>query len=176
MSHTRVHRRHFASVISDRRALLPFWIICAFVFVLFAAVIVKQYIDNRPRHSDVAVAPLGSGQDLSIKIASLSRGSIRLYAVKSSGQELRFLVQRTNDDVIHVAAAACRSCKRSSQLHYAHNGVFYCGECRQPMHFETREPSSRDGCSMPEIPHSESGGVLVVRASDVKTTFDKAFR
>jgi hypothetical protein len=176
MSHTRIHRQQFASRVSSKRALLPVWIISSFVFALLVAVLIKQYLDNRPQRSDVAVASLDPGVDLSISAQSLARGSIHLYAIKSSGQELRFLIQRTNENVIHVAAATCRSCYRSSQLHYAHHGVFYCGQCRQAMHCETRDPGLHDGCSMPEIPHSESKGNLIVRASDVKATYDTEFQ
>ena len=176
MSHTRVHRRQIISSIPNSRALLPVWIICGFMLALFAAVFIKQYLDNRPQRSDVAVTSLDSGQDMSISAASVSRGSIHLYAIKSSGQELRFLVQRTSDNAIHVAAATCRSCNRASQQHYAHRGTIYCGRCREAMHFETRDPNSRDGCSMPEIPHSETGDVVLVRASDVIATYEKEFR
>lgn len=176
MSHTRVHRRQIISSVPNWRALLPVWIICGFMLALFAAVFIKQYLDYRPQRGDVPVTPIDSGQDLSISTASLPRGSIHLYAIKSSGQDLRFLVQRTSDNVIHVATATCRSCNRASQQHYAHRDTFYCGRCREAMHFETRDPNSRNGCSMPEIPHSESGGVVLVRISDVKAISEKEFR
>jgi hypothetical protein len=176
MSHIRLQRRLSHSGIASKRALLPVWIICSFMFALILAVFVKQYLDERPQHSDVTVRFLDPVQDLTISPTALSRGSIHLYSIKSSGQELRFLVQKTNENVIRVAAATCRSCKGSSQLHYAHDGVFYCGKCRQAMHVETGQPSSRGGCSMPEIPSSEPNGMLLVRASDVRAAYEKAFR
>lgn len=176
MSHTRVHRRQPISGISNKRALLPVWIICSFMLALVVAGFIKLYLDGRPRSSDVAAVSLGPAKDLAVSISSLSRQSIHLYTIKSSEQELRFIVQRTNNNVLRVGAATCRVCRRSSQLHYAHEGVFYCGQCREEMHFEGHGPSSREGCSMPEIPHSETEGVLLVRASDVKATYDKALR
>ena len=176
MSHTRIHPRHIVSGIPNWRALLPVWIICAFLFALFAAVFIKQYLDARPQRSDVSATSLDSGLDLSLSTASLSSGSIHLFTIKSSGQELRFLVQKTSDNVVHVAAATCRSCNRAYQQHYAHRGTFYCGRCREAMHFETRDPNSHSGCSMPEIPHSETGGVVLVRASDVKAAYESEFR
>lgn len=172
MSHARVHRRQAISVNSRRRALIPVWIICSFLFALIVAALFKQYLEDRPQRSDVAVESVRDGQDVSISTARLSPGSIRLYALKSSGQELRFLVQRTKENTVQVAAATCRSCRRSPQPHYAHHGAFFCGQCRQAMHVETRDPGTHEGCSMPEIPHSESKDALLVRTSDVKAIFE----
>lgn len=176
MSHTRVHRRQVVSSASNWRALLPVWIICAFMLALLSAVFIKQYLDDRPQRSDVIVNSLDSRQDLPVTTASLSRGSIHLYTIKSSGHELHFIVQRTSNNEINVAAATCRSCNRASQEHYAHRGVFYCGRCRQAMHFETRDPKSHNGCTMPEIPHSETRDAVLVRVSDVIATYEKEFR
>jgi hypothetical protein len=146
------------------------------MLVLIIAVFAKQYLDERPQRSDVALRVLNPVRDLTISTRSLARGSIHLYSIKSSDQDLRFQVQKTSENAIHVAAATCRSCRSASQLNYAHDGIFYCGKCRQAMHLETGQLSSHDGCSALEIPFSEPNGFLVVRTSDVKAAYEKAFR
>jgi hypothetical protein len=140
---------------------------------LFGFNLSTQYIDDLPERSDVYVKALGPDQDLRVEISSLNSDELHIFQAAVAGRKVSFVVKRTHDNIVHVAVATCRSCSRSAKLAYARKGEYYCGECKRTKRFESRSGGdASENCAMPEIPHSESNGILTVRASDVKAAFD----
>jgi len=154
------------------RAFWPAWLLFALLIGLFGFNLVGPYLEDLPKRSDVPVTRVNSGHDLDIASGSLEPGKLHLFETVASGQKIQFLVQRTHDGVVHAALATCRSCIRSRTSHYARNGEYFCGQCKHAMRFETDE-SDNQRCPMPEIPHSESNGMLTVRESDIMAISDR---
>jgi hypothetical protein len=147
----------------------------AFLIGVFGFNLLTEYIDDLPKRSDVNAKALGPDKDLQLETSSLTAGELHLFEAAVAGQTFSFVVQRTNDSIIHVAVATCRSCSRSGKPNYARKGDYYCGECKRAMRFEPHgEGDMHENCVMLGIPHSESNGILTVRARDVKAEFDSA--
>ena len=157
------------------RVFWPIWLLFSLLIGLFGFNLLEPYLEDLPRRSDVPVIALGAGKDLQISQNSLQRGEIHLFDAANAAQRIQFLVQRANDNVIHTAIATCRSCIRSGKAHYARNGEFICGQCEHAMRFEISKSNEHsENCIMPEIPHSVSNGMVIIRASDVRAIFDRA--
>ena len=67
-------------------------------------------------------------------VTSMEEAS-RTYEASASGQKVKFVVQRAQDKVVHVALASCSACYRSKNPHYALNGKMMCGKCKDAMDF-----------------------------------------
>ena len=96
--------------------------------------------------------------------------------IENTGRKMRFVVQRKRD-IVHVAAASCHACAQSKKSHFARKGELICGECKHPMRFEDIPAATSDErCAMPAIPYEQSGDMILIKSSDVKAVFGKAFR
>jgi len=152
----------------DWSAPWPVWGLCAGLLLLLAFALVWEYVAYLPQRSDIPVIALSRGQDLHLDPSKLIPKQLHLFEARSSGQEVKFIVERTQDKTVHVALASCRICYRSHDRHYAKNGQMMCGKCNGPMAFESkdRKPGT-NSCAIAEIPHKETDRDITVLASDV---------
>ncbi len=162
VNHPRMH---------ERRDWYMFWPLCLITAVLLVPVsfnLVSEYLANRPKHSDIAPVFLGDGQDLHLAKSNLQTGQMHLFETSASGQKLLFLVQQTQDKVMHVALASCKACYHNRDSHYARKSQMMCGKCKEPMTFESAsQQATRTSCALPEIHHKETDHEVTVLTSDV---------
>lgn len=93
--------------------LWPVWALCTSLLAFGIFVIVRQYREDLPQKSDVQVVVLGEGQNLHLDPRNLSSPQLHLFEVSASGQKVKFIVQRTPDQVVHVAVASCGPATRT---------------------------------------------------------------
>ena len=115
----------------------PLGLVTAFLLLPISFNLVSEYLANRPQHSDIASFALEDGRDLHLDKSKLQNGHIHLFEASASGQKLLFLVQQTQDKVVHVALASCKACYHNRDFHYARKGQMMCGKCKEPMTFES---------------------------------------
>lgn len=177
MSHRHISKHLASKSRIGWRALWPVWAICSLFLVITALGMVEAYLDDRPEKSDAPVSVLRDGQDLRLNTREVGPGTLRIFEASFSGQKLRFIVQRTRDNSVHAALASCKACIRSRNSHFAHSGEFICGQCKHAMWVQSRnQRTDADGCVLPEVPHSESEGIVTVAARDIQAISEKAFR
>jgi uncharacterized membrane protein len=93
---------------------------------------------------------------------------LHLFEANASGQKVKFMVQRTPDQIVHVAVASCRACYRNRSSHFAKNGELICGKCEEAMVFESKpQNASSNHCALVEVPHAETDRDLTVLSRDV---------
>ena len=150
------------------RETWPVWAVAGFFVLVIAVCLVQEYRVYGPQKSDVTVSALRLGQDLHVDTGTLKPMQLHMFEANVSGKKVRFVVERTQDNAIHVSLASCRVCYRSRDRHYAQKGQMICGECNGPMPFETKnQKTSTNTCALAEIPHKEIGHDLFVSTHDV---------
>lgn len=150
------------------RETWPVWAVGGFLFLVLCFSLIQTYLAYRPQKSDVPIVALKPAQDLHLDARGLRPQQLHLFEANVSGKKVRFIVERTQDNAIHVSLASCRVCYRSRDRHYAQKGQMICGECNGPMPFESKaQKAPVNTCALAEIPHRESGSDLVVSANDV---------
>jgi len=170
MSNHRIKVNHLK--MHERGNSYMFWPLClitAFLLLPIGLTVVHEYLANRQQHSDIATVCLGDGHDLHLDRSKLQAGQMHLFEVSTSGQKLLFLVQQTQDRVVHVALASCKACYHNRNSHYARKGQMMCGKCKEPMTFESgSKQATRNGCALPEIHHTETDREVTVLTNDVR--------
>lgn len=169
MSNHGIGRKHRKpSRHGDWQVLWPVWAICTILLLFGAFVIVRVYREDSPQKSDIPVIALSEGQNLHLDQSKLRSPQLHLFEASASGQRVKFIVQRTPDQTVHVAVASCRACYRSRNSHYARNGEMICGQCKEAMDFEPKgRQANTNHCALVEVPHTESDGNVAVLVRDV---------
>jgi uncharacterized membrane protein len=148
--------------------LWPVWALCTILLAFGIFVIVREYREDLPQKSDVQVVALSDGQDLHLDSRNLVSPQLHLFEASTSRQKVKFVVQRTPDQIVHVAVASCRVCYKNRNSHYAKNGEMICGKCEEAMDFESKGRQARTNhCALVEIPHAETGHEVTVLVRDV---------
>ncbi len=156
------------------RVLWPAWAICTILLLFGAFVIVREYREDLPQKSDIPVIALSDGQNLHLDQSKLRSTQLHLFEVNASGKAVKFIVQRTPYQIVHVALARCKACYRNRVTHYARNGEMICGQCKESMYFESKGRQPRaNHCALVEVPHEESNGDVAVLARDVLVQAEK---
>lgn len=111
---------------------------------------------------------LAPGMDLHLDIAKLRPNRLRLFETSVSGQKVRFVVERTPDNTVHVALATCKFCYLGRRLNRAQDGMIVCARCNGTMNFESTKARGRaNSCDLSEIPHRQTAQTLTVLARDI---------
>ncbi len=148
--------------------LWPVWAICSVLLLFGVFVVVREYLMELPKKSDVPVVAVSDGQNLRLETNKLSLGKLHLFEVSTSGEKVKVAVQRAGDGTVHVALASCRSCYRNRDHHYAKQGQMMCGKCNMTMKFESKDQKAdTNSCALVEIPHTETNGDIAVLTRDV---------
>ena len=162
VNHLKIHQR------ADWYMFWPLCLIAAFLLVPIGLTVIHEYLANRQQRSDVAAVSLGDGQDLHLDRSKLQTGQMHLFEVSASGQKLLFLVQQTQDRIVHVDLASCKACYRNRDSHYAKKDQMMCGKCKEPMTFESgSQQATKNGCALLEIHHTETDRKVTVLTNDV---------
>ena len=176
MSNRSIHRNRSRKRSSKTWYVLwPVWLIVAVMSSIYGYGVLRAYLDSRPQQSDVHVKTLERDEDLHLDGEALTASRLHLFETNLDGKRVRFVVQRTDSRAVHVALASCRNCYKSRESHYARNGSMICGECKHAMAFEDKG-AIKDGCAMPEIPHTEEGEKVFVSSRDVIRIAEENFK
>lgn len=168
MSNQRIRKHSKTPRRGDWCTLWPVWALCGGLGLLFVFALAGVYIANLPQKSDIPVVAVGEGQDLHLDPAKLNLRQLHLFEVRAAGQKARVVVQRTDDNTVHVGLASCSICYRSHNRHYAKNGQMMCGECNSQMNFEAKDRrAGTNGCALVEVPHTETSSNITVLTRDV---------
>jgi len=150
------------------QVLWPAWAICTILLLFGAFVLLRQYREDSPQKNDIPVIALSEGENLHLDQSKLRSSQLHLFEASDSGQRVKFIVQRTPDQTVHVAVASCRACYRNRNSHYARNGEMICGQCKEAMDFESKAQKARaNHCALVEVPHTETGDDVAVLIRDV---------
>lgn len=168
MSHHRIKPKSASiSLRKDWRVFWPVLAVLAVPLFLTALVIVKTSWPVRPQK-------LAAGQDLRLNISKLRRNQLLLFETSISGERVRFVVERTRDNTVHVAVAACKFCYRERRSNRVQDGVVLCARCNGSMNFEsTKARGHANSCNLSEIPHQQTPQTLTVLARDITQTATK---
>jgi uncharacterized membrane protein len=146
----------------------PAWAICTVLLLFGAFVIFRQYREDSPQKSDIPVIAISEDRNFHMDQSKLRSPQLHLFEASASGQRVKFIVQRTADQAVHVAVASCRACYRNRNSHYARIGEMICGQCKEAMDFESKAQKARTNHSaLVEVPHTESGGDVAVSVRGV---------
>ncbi len=169
MSNHRIRPKHSkAPRRGDWCAFWPVWALCGGLMLLSVIALASVYIADRPQKSDIPVVAMGKDQDLHLDMTKLNLRQLHLFEVRAAGQKARVVVQRTDDNTVHVGLASCSICYRSHNRHYAKNGQMMCGECNSQMNFETKDrKAGTNSCALVEVPHTKTDRDLTVLTRDV---------
>jgi hypothetical protein len=98
----------------------------------------------------------------------LTSPQLHLFEASFSGQKVKFMIQQTPDQIVHVAVASCRVCYRNRNFHYARNGGMVCGKREEAMNFEPKaQNAGPNHCALVEVPHVGTDRDLTVLSHDV---------
>lgn len=93
---------------------------------------------------------------------------LRLFETSVSGQKVRFVVERMQDNTIHVALAACPFYYRQRRSNRVQDGAVICGRCKGPMDFAATKTAARaHSCDLSEIQPQQSGQTLIIQARGI---------
>lgn len=162
MSHHQIKRRSGNySLRENWRIFWPVLAVFAVPLLLTAFVIVKT---SWPYHAHKVPA----GQNLRLIAAKLHPNQLHLFETSISGQKVRFVVERTQDNTIHVALAACRFCYRERHSNQVRDGAVFCDRCRGSMDFAAAKTVERaNSCDLVEVQHQQSGRNVTIQARDI---------
>ena len=168
MGHTRTKPKHAATQQHHWYSYWPLWLLFGGPAVLVTVIVIQEYRAEGPQKSDTPAVVLAAGQDLHLDPTKLKRSELHLFETNVSGQKVKFVVRRTQDNAVHVSLATCRACLRSKNPHYVRKNEMMCGECNMPMRSEKEKDVPADSrCTLPEIPHKETAGDITVLIRDV---------
>lgn len=168
MGHARMKTKHEKIRQHHWYSYWPLWLLFGLPAALTTAVLIQAYRSDGPQKSDTAPVVLADGQDLHLDPATLKPTELYLFEGSTSGQKVKFIVRRTQDNVVHVSLATCRACYRSKNPHYVQKNEMMCGRCNMPMRSETEKGAPGDTrCTLPDIPHTESAHNITVLIRDV---------
>ena len=168
MSHHRIRTKAAGSSLREQwHVLWPVLAVLAVPLLLTALVIVKVFWSEHPRK-------LAADQDLHLSVAKLQMNRPHLFETSVSGHSVRFVVERTQSQDVHVAVAACRFCYRERRSNRVQDDAVMCGRCRSSMDFEPSKATDHaNSCNLVEIPHRQTQQTLTVMARDIAQTVTK---
>lgn len=146
----------------------PVWAAGGFFLLISVVCLIQIERVYGPQKSDVPVTAVQPEPDLRLDTGKLKPMQPHLFQANVSGKTVRFVVERTRDNVVHVALATCSVCFRSRNPHYVRNGEMICGQCNGPMPFAPKgQTTVGHSCLLVEIPHRVINGELIVSMRDV---------
>lgn len=153
----------------------PVWTLCGVLLLFTVLAMVRVYIDERPKHSDIAAVDIPQTTEIQLQAADFRLGELRLFHVAGTG--IMLVAKRLQDLRVHAALSSCTACSRQGHVGFAKKNKMICGVCNQPMRFENDANAARIAkgqCPLPEVPLSEQGGTLVIAMKDMLRVADQA--
>lgn len=168
MGHSRIKPKHAVVRQHHWYSHWPLWALFGVFVTLIGINVIVMYRSEGPQKSDTPPVVLAAGQDLHFDPTKLKPMELRLFEGSASGQKAKFILRRTQDNVVHVSLATCRVCYKSKNPHYVQKNEMMCGECNMPMRSESEKGApGNTRCTLPEIPHTESARDITVLIRDV---------
>ena len=168
-------RRLREKTIAGKYVFWPVWVLCGVLLLILVYMLVRGYIDERPKKSDIAVVDIPETSEIRLQTADFRLGELHLFHVSGTG--IILAVKRLEDWRVHAALSSCTVCSRQGHHSYAKSDQLFCGICNQPMRFENDTIAARTAknqCPLPEVPLSEQGGTIVIATKDVLRIADRA--
>lgn len=171
-------RKHLKSTRQGSWNLLwPVLLLCAGLLLLVAIGIVQVYVASLPQKSDVPLVVLDHDRDLHLDPTQLRLSEVHLFETSVSGEKIKFVVERTKSNTIHVAIASCRLCYRRHNSNYVRKGKMICSECNGSMPFEVNDRNPvTNACALVEVPHTETSRDVTVLGRDVLAQITKTIQ
>ncbi|MHB2010004.1 MAG: Fe-S-containing protein [Acidobacteriaceae bacterium] len=171
MSHHRIKpKSDDISLRKDWRVFWPVLAVLAVPLLITVLVMVATFWAGHPQK-------LAANRDLQLDIAKLRVNQLHLFETSVSGEKVRFVVERTQDNTVHVAMAACKFCYRERHSNRVQDGVVLCARCNGSMNFESTKARGRaNSCDLSEIPHQQTPQTLTVLTRDIAQTVTKLAR
>jgi uncharacterized membrane protein len=168
MSHHRIKSKSGGySLRKDWRIFWPVIAVLALPLILSALVMVKTSWTTSPQR-------VTADRDLHLDFAKLHPDRLHFFDTSVSSQRVRFVIERTQDNVIHVAVAACKFCYRERRSNRVQDGAVMCGRCKGPMNFASTKTEGRaNSCDLSEIPHQQTQQSLIVSVHDITQTISR---
>ena len=105
---------------------------------------------------------------ITLPAAKLADGKARFYKFEDGGKEIAFFAVKAADGGYKTAFDACDSCYRSKKGYEQQGDKMNCNNCNQKFAINRLGPNASGGCNPGYLPHQEAGGVISVKASDLK--------
>lgn len=168
MSHHRIKPKSDGiSLRKDWRVFWPVLAVLAVPLLITVLVMVATFWAGHPHK-------LAANRDLQLNIVKLRVNQLHLFETSVSGEKVRFVVERTPDNTVHVAVAACKFCYRERRSNRVQDGVVLCARCNGSMNFEsTKAGGHANSCDLSEIPHQETTRTITVLAREIAQTVTK---
>lgn len=168
-------RRFRDKTLANKHVLWPVWALCGVLLLIPLYLLVRAYVDERPKESDIAVIDLPQSSEFQLHATDFPSGELHLFHLSGTG--ITLAVKRLADFRVHAALSSCTVCSRQGHRSYAKKDELFCGICNQPMRFENDTLAARSAkgqCPLPEVPVSEQGGTIVIAMKDVLKVADQA--
>lgn len=167
MSHHRIKPKSDISLRKNWRVFWPVLAVLAVPLLITVLVMVATFWAGHPQK-------LAANRDLQLDVVKLRVNQLHLFETSVSGEKVRFVVERTPDNTVHVAVAACKFCYRERRSNRVQDGVVLCARCNGSMNFEsTKAGGHANSCDLSEIPHQETTRTITVLARDIAQTVTK---
>lgn len=168
MSHHRIKRKlDGISLRMDWRRFWPVLVVFAVPVLITVFVMVATLWAGHPQK-------VAANQDLHLDVARFRVNKLHLFETSASGEKVRFVVERTRDNTVHVAIAACKFCYRERHSNRVQDGAVICGRCRSSMDFESSKAAhDANNCNLIEIPQQHAQQCLTIMARDIAQTITK---
>lgn len=168
MSHHRIKPKSDGiSLRKDWRVFWPVLAVLAVPLLITVLVMVATFWAGHPQK-------LAANRDLQLDVVKLRVNQLHLFETSVSGENVRFVVERTPDNTVHVAVAACKFCYRERRSNRVQDGTVLCARCNGSMNFEsTKAGGHANSCDLSEIPQRQTPQTLTVLARDIAQTVTK---
>lgn len=105
---------------------------------------------------------------ISLPVAKLADGKARFYRFEDGGKEIAFFAIKAADGSIKTAFDACDACYKSKKGYEQQGDKMNCNNCNQKFAVNRLGPNASGGCNPGYLPHQQNGGMVTIKASDLK--------
>lgn len=105
---------------------------------------------------------------VSVPAARVADGKAHFYTLRDAGKEITFFVVKAADGSFKTAFNACDACYREKKGYEQQGPLMQCRNCNMKFAINKLGPNATGGCNPSYLPHTETGGNIVVNANDLK--------
>jgi len=105
---------------------------------------------------------------ITVQVATLADGKAHFYKFEDGGKEIAFFAVKASDGSYKTAFDACDSCYRDKKGYEQQGDKMNCKNCNQKFAINRLGPNATGGCNPGYLPHQQNGGVISIKASDLK--------
>lgn len=105
---------------------------------------------------------------VTLPAAKLDDGKAHFYKFEDGGKEIKFFAAKASDGNYKTAFDACDSCYRSQKGYEQQGDKMNCNNCNKKFAIKSLGPNSTGGCNPGYLPHQQAGGIIYIKAADLK--------